>query len=147
MVWKTYFRNHILLFILTTFLIIVSVASYYRFMIRHDYVVGYEGVCDPKIEQCFIGCEDDACTEEYYYSQVIKYAPDLYNECGSDITDCEAASMCFPNDQKCSVNYCNPEIDGDVCTVITLDGELNTQDNDSIKDDILQDDNISDTNI
>jgi len=99
--------------------VVTSVVSYYRFMIKHDYVVGYEGVCDPTVEQCFIGCDDDACTEEYYYSKMQKYTPDLYAECGKDITDCEAASVCLPEDRDCSITFCNPEIDGsDACSVV-----------------------------
>ena len=111
---KNFFLNHIF-YILVPFIIIVSFASYYRFIIKHDYVVGYEGVCDPSIEKCFIGCEDSACIKEYYYTKVKKYEPDLFRECGKDITDCEDASVCFPNDRTCSVVYCSPGVDGDIC--------------------------------
>lgn len=112
-----HFREYIFFYILILLIIVVGIISYNRFMVRHDYIVGYEGVCDPAMEQCFIGCDDDACTEEYYYSKIQKYAPDLYVECGEDITDCEAASVCLTNDRKCSITYCNIEIDGDVCKI------------------------------
>lgn len=111
------FRDYFFSASLIVLIIVLIFISYNRFIVKHDYLVGYEGACDPTTESCFIGCEDDACTEEYYYTEMQKYAPDLYAECGKDITDCEVASVCFPEDRECSVTYCDPEIDGDdVCT-------------------------------
>lgn len=118
---KQNFRNHFFSYTLVALVFIVGVFSYYRFMARQDYVVGYEGVCDPvaNANKCFEGCGDDACTEKYYYSKMVKYAPDLYEECGEDITDCESANSCLPNDRECSVTYCNPEVEGDTCATET----------------------------
>lgn len=118
---KQNFQNHFFLYILVTLIFIVGIFSYHRFMIRQDYVVGYEGVCDPAANpnECFSGCDDDACTEEYYYSKIVKYAPDLYKECGVDITDCEAANSCLPDNRYCSVQYCNPEDNSDTCAAET----------------------------
>jgi len=129
------FRDHFLFFILAPLIIIVGVISYYRFMINHDYMVGYEGNCDPVSEKCFIGCEDDECTEEYYYSQIIKYAPDLYKECGGDITDCEAANICLPEDRNCSITYCDPEIDGDdACAISAEESDVESNEGESLED-------------
>jgi|SRR3989338_11679671 len=100
-----HFHNNFLFYILALFIIVVGVISYNRFIVNQDYLVGYEGECDPATEECFVGCEDDACAEEYFYTKMIKYAPDLYQECGSDITDCEAASVCLPDDRVCSITY------------------------------------------
>lgn len=133
---KQNFRNHFFLYVIVTLIFIVGVFSYYRFMIKQDYMVGYEGVCDPatNTNKCFEGCNDDACTEKYYYSKMVKYAPDLYKECGEDITDCESASSCLPGDQGCSVTYCNSEVNGDTCAV-----EINTQnEKDATKEDAPQ---------
>lgn len=96
-------------------------------------MVEYEGICDPVTEKCFIGCEDDECTIEYYYSEIVKYAPDLQRECGNDITDCEAANICLPNDRECLVTYCDSETDGDVCS--------------SPNEELLQNNNADSTNI
>ncbi len=131
------FYNHLFLYTLSFLLIVVICASYYRFIIKHDYMVEYEGACDPASEKCFEGCADDACTEKSYYSKVTKYAPDLYNECGEDITNCENANICLLGDKKCSISYCNPEIDGDICSKITE--EPNIEDSNSQ----LQDNNIT----
>ena len=113
---KINFRDHPISFILFPLIIGVSVISYYRFFVNNDYLVGYNGVCDPSINRCFIECEDDTCGKDVYYSHVIKYAPDLYSECGKDITNCENANMCLSTDRHCSVTYCNPEVLGATCT-------------------------------
>ena len=97
-------------------MIIVGIISYYRFMIKHDYIVGYEGKCEIATNNCFVGCDDDTCTNKYYYSKIQKYAPDLYKECGKDITECEAANVCLPNDRKCSIIFCDEKIDGSICS-------------------------------
>jgi len=121
----THFHDHILSYVLIFLIVTVGVFSYYRFMVKHDYVVGYQGVCDPATGKCFMSCEDDACTKIDYYSNMLKYEPDLHKECGNDISNCDAASVCLPGDRKCSISYCNREIDGDIC----------------------QNDNVGDTNI
>jgi len=125
---KQKIRNHFFFYILVTLIFVVGVFSYHRFMIKQDYMVGYEGVCDPVANEnkCFAGCEDDDCTKEYYYSKMVKYAPDLYKECGEDITDCESANSCLPDNRNCSATYCDPEVEGDTCAT-----ETNTQDDDA----------------
>lgn len=112
---RIYFRDHILSIILVPLIIIISVFSYYRFMIKHDYVVGYQGVCDPTTGKCFMNCEDDACTKVDYYDNILKYEPDLYKECGADITDCDDANICLPTDHRCSVSYCDRNESSDIC--------------------------------
>ena len=133
---KQNFRNHFFFPIITTCILLVGVFSYHRFIINQDYMVGYEGVCDPVVNtsKCFEGCSDDACTEKYYYLKMVKYAPDLYKECGEDITDCESANSCLPSDRECSATYCNAEVEGDTCAA-----EINTQNNkDTIEEASLQ---------
>lgn len=111
------FYNNFFLYVFIFFIILFIISSFYRFIIKHDYLVGYEGVCDTTIEKCFIGYEEgDSGVEEYYYSKMIKSEFDLYRECGKDITDCEAANMCLPEDRECSVTYCEAGIDDNICT-------------------------------
>lgn len=96
-------------------IIIVACASFYRFIINNDYFVYYESTCDPYVNSCFESCEEDECT---YYMKVQKYAPDIYAQCGKDITDCESSSVCLSSDRECSITYCNEEMD-DNCKMIT----------------------------
>jgi len=106
-------RRHILLYTLLPLMMLSGAASFYRFVVANDYIVEYEGECDPATESCFEGCEDDECTEHYPYKHMSKYASDLRAECGPDITECEMASVCLPGDEACSVEYCDPDALGE----------------------------------
>ncbi len=122
------------LFFLVLFFATIGVVfmSYNRFIIRHDYVVGYEGVCDPATKKCFVGV-DDTNGKEYYYSKMQKYEPDLYAECGANIVDCKEASVCLPNDRKCSITYCDEKIrDEDYICQTPIGEQLNKQDGNQI---------------
>lgn len=133
---KVYFRNHVLFFILVPIIIIISVFSWYRFMIKHDYVVGYQGSCDPATGKCFMSCDDDVCTKPDYYSEMRKYEPDLYGECGKDITGCDVADVCLPSDHKCSIAYCDKNTsDNDNVCQKPVETQPNTQ-NDSINNSV-----------
>lgn len=129
---KVYFRNHFFFFILILGTAFVVVFSYYRFMIKHDYLVGYQGSCDPSTGKCFMSCEDDACTKVDYYTEMRKYEPDLYKECGEDITNCDTANVCIPTDHKCSITYCNKSTsDQDNPCQTPLNKETNPDNNSS----------------
>lgn len=136
---KTFFKDYFFSLILVASIIVVSIFSFYRFIIKQDYIVSYEGKCEITSNNCFLECDNDSCTENHYYSKMQKYAPDLYNECGKDITDCANANICLPNDQKCSITYCDPENDGDTCKKATpsesaiLNDEQSSSTNNTIK--------------
>jgi len=95
-------------------------ASYYRFVVLHDYTVGYEGDCDPAVEYCYIGCEDDECTEEYFYSYITRPADELRALCGPDITDCDEAYECKDGDSKCSIEFCDPSYDEECSDLLDI---------------------------
>ena len=127
---NTHFRDHILSYVLIPIIILIGVFSYYRFMVEHDYIVGYQGTCDPATGKCFMSCNDDACTQPSYYSEMQKYEPDLYKECGQDITNCDAADACLPTDRNCSIIYCDDRTsDNDNTCQTPLDTQSNTQTN------------------
>ena len=109
------FKRNILLLVIIGLLCLTTAASYYRFIVTNDYLVSYEGSCDPENDSCFVDCEDDECTTEYYYTIVQRSATNIKALCGKDITDCEAAHTCSLNEQDCNVSYCDPEEDTDAC--------------------------------
>lgn len=114
------FRNNATFYILATLTVLSIGAAYFRFIVAQDYIVAYEGVCEPATQICFIKCSDDACTSKEYYDKVQKYAANLYAQCGKDITDCNDANICLPQgDKKCSITYCDPKIEGNTCTSLT----------------------------
>lgn len=114
-------REHFFSYTIVTLLLFVTLISYARFMVLHDYTVEYETDCDPYTESCFIGCEDDECTEEYYYANIQKYAPNIKAGCGADITDCDLAYQCGSQDgDQCEIVYCDSAIDEEgVCEELT----------------------------
>ncbi|KKR41869.1 hypothetical protein A2356_03740 [Candidatus Nomurabacteria bacterium RIFOXYB1_FULL_39_16] len=133
-----HFRKNFFPYILILLTIAVGITSYSRLFINQDYLVEYEGECDPIIEECFVGCEDDECTEEYYYTQIIKYAPDLYKQCGKDITDCESANICLPDDKICSITYCDIETDKDICELITKEQDIEDNNEEYTEEPLLE---------
>lgn len=112
--------THILTYTLIPLLIIVAAVSYVRFMIADAYLVSYEGPCDPVSQSCFVGCDDDECTSEYYYSEVTREATAVAALCGTDVTECDAAFICSSSETACSITYCDPEIDGEDSCDATL---------------------------
>ncbi len=107
---KAQLHKYFLSWFLFIFIVTVTFASYYRFVINRDYIVEYESTCDSTTEACFSKCEDDTCENKINYLIIRKQANDLYNECGTDITNCEVANKCLISDRDCYVEYCEPKI-------------------------------------
>lgn len=105
------FKRFFLIYTLLPLFILAAAGSFFRFQILSDYMVTYEGWCDEYTEECFIGCEDDECSEEYYFTYVSRHANNILALCGSDITDCEDADYCQEEENKCQVEYCDAEVD------------------------------------
>mgnify|MGYP000088151342 FL=1 len=114
------FKRYILLYTIIPMLILAVSASYFRFMVSQDYLVTYEGFCDPYTESCFIYCEDETCTDPFYSTSITRKAAAVFSVCGEDITDCEAADVCTDNETECSVLYCDPILDIDACEMLSL---------------------------
>jgi hypothetical protein len=102
-------RSHLLLLICIPLLLLAMAATYYRFIIAQDYIVQYEGICDPVSENCFTYCEDEACAEPSYYVKVTKTAMNAYKQCGEDVSDCEIANQCQFGEKDCTVEYCSTD--------------------------------------
>lgn len=112
-------RKHLLLYILLPLVLFACFASLYRFMVIGDYIVEYQGSCDPATHSCFIGY-DDTVQENYYYTKVVKHAADLFSVCGPDYSECEEANVCLPTDSGCSVTYCSSDTvsEGESCRTL-----------------------------
>lgn len=76
-------------------------------MVLHDYVVSYEIDCDPAENSCFIGCEDEECTEEYFYAKIERHASDLESLCSGNVINCEFANICTYEELQCHIEYCS----------------------------------------
>lgn len=91
-------------------------------MILQDYTVGYEGFCDPYESSCYLYCEDDECSDPFYYSWIERNAGMLYAECGDLVTECDAAYECSDSDSSCFISFCDAETED--CTTMTETDEL-----------------------
>lgn len=113
-------KSTILYTLFFALLVLTAGASFFRFVIKKDYLVSFETECDPLTQNCFIGCDDD-CNNEYYFSITEGGAYELYKNCGKDVSSCEYAQTCnHDTNANCSTSYCDPEIDGEEsCETIT----------------------------
>ena len=107
---------NILFFIIFGLLVAGSVAfTYYRIMIKKDYIISAEAECDPSIEKCFIYVCDpiedgDDCTgdpeEDTWYYKIIKRKAFNIPLCDPKIDeDCEAL-ICPEDEENCSYELC-----------------------------------------
>lgn len=112
-------RTHFFSYTIAILTILAVSASFYRFLVIKDYIVSYEGICDPYTESCFVYCEDEECVEPFYYSTIERQAAEIYERCGEDVTVCDEAYECQPDVSVCSITYCDPAQDGDLCESLT----------------------------
>lgn len=121
---KTESKNRLFLFILLPLCLIASAVSFNRFVIKGDYIVEYEGTCNPATEECFAKT-DDTTGKVNYYTKVQKYAPDLYAECGESIIGCTYANVCVSTDKNCSITHCSADalLDNESCVSTNPVGE------------------------
>jgi hypothetical protein len=120
------FKKHLLSFIVIPLFILLLVASYSRFIVQEDYLVSYEGDCDPYTQHCYVYCEDDECSEPFYYSIIERHAAEIHTLCGPDVLECDKAYECQNDVEICSISFCVPETEEcDELTEADNTGELN----------------------
>lgn len=111
-------------------------ATYWRIIVKRDYVIVAQAECDPYTEKCFTHicnpdpevdgeCTGDVAEDTWYTKNLHRVA---YNipECDPEDENCRAL-MCEENEKDCFYEFCNqtnlPE--GDTCN----DPEQYTKDN------------------
>lgn len=118
-------KSVILFYLLFAVVVAVIALTYYRVVVRHDYVVSMELDCDPELESCFVyvcdPLEDEECSENpdeqiYYYKIINKNARNIV-PCGLPAEECPAVS-CAPGEPECEEILCDEfaEAAGDVCS-------------------------------
>jgi hypothetical protein len=121
-------KSKILLWVLL-FLIIGSVAvTYWRIMIKKDYMIEAQADCDPTIDKCFIWqcdpastVEGEKCTgdpdKDTWYYQIIKRKAANIPLCDPADENCRAL-VCEDGEKDCSATFCddtNKEEQGAEC--------------------------------
>lgn len=94
-------------------------ATFYRYMIKKDYIVQAQVDCDPYSEACFVwNCdpgseiEGEACTgdpeiDTWYYKIINKNASQI-SSCDANDESCDAL-VCAQNEPDCEFVFCNLE--------------------------------------
>lgn len=109
-------------------LIVASVGvTYWRIMIKKDYVILAQADCDPYLEKCFVWeCdpesteEGEACTgdpeEDIWYYQNIRRQAFNIPLCDPNEETCEALT-CPEGEADCAMEFCTPENvpEGETC--------------------------------
>jgi hypothetical protein len=96
-----------ILFVIIGLLIVGSVAvTFWRYMLKRDYIVQAQTECDPETENCFVWecdpasiVEGEACTGDeesdiWYYKIIHRNAKNI--------------PLCDPNDEECTALVCDP---------------------------------------
>mgnify|MGYP006299818637 CR=1 FL=1 len=109
-------QKHYFFYGVISLLILSIAASFFRFMVAYDYSVRYEGECDPYSQSCYQFCEDEGCSEPFYYSWITAHGKNIVDNCNEDITTCDYAYNCVDTGD-CILSYCDPEVEE--CEVLT----------------------------
>jgi hypothetical protein len=109
-----------ILFAVVGLLIVGSVAlTFWRYVVRRDYIVQAQIDCDPEMEKCFVWecdpnstVEGEACTNDpemdiWYYKIFRRNAKNI-PMCDPNDEDC-TAYVCDPSEEDCSEELCAPE--------------------------------------
>lgn len=103
-----FLKKHLLWLTIGPLLLFMIIVSYVRFVVLTDYLVSYEAICDPQAQSCYVGCDNEDCSENYYYAIITRHANEIEALCGKDISDCSAADTCSADEEQCAVEYCDP---------------------------------------
>jgi len=106
------------IFFLVFFLLIVgSVAvTYWRIMVKRDYIISAQQECDPATEPCFVSSCDPESDEECaatpeeerttYYKTILKNAKNI-PPCDPYKNECPTELTCQEGEPECSIEYCD----------------------------------------
>lgn len=113
-------KSKILLLAFLVLVIAMVAFTYYKYMVKRDYVIEAQTDCDPYTEACFIWQCDPAATDEsekctgdpeediWYYEIIRRNAMNV--------------PLCDPNNEECDALVCDPLLEED-CEIILCDEE------------------------
>lgn len=106
-------------FLVFFLLIIASVAvTYWRIMVKRDYIISAQQDCDPATEQCFVSsCDpesDSECAatpekERTTYYKIIKKNAKNIPLCDPYANECPEVLTCEEGEEECEFEYCGEE--------------------------------------
>ncbi|MDP3957503.1 MAG: hypothetical protein Q8Q10_03320 [bacterium] len=132
-------------FLVMGLLIVGSVAvSYYKYMVKRDYIIQAEAECDPYTETCFVyvcdpeageECTGDPVEDTSYYKLINRNAKNIPLCDPSDET-CDALT-CPEGEADCSFTLCDSTEEGAECNdpaVYTLENPIEETEEEGIEE-------------
>jgi hypothetical protein len=118
------------LFLVLGCLILVSIgATFYRYIVKRDYIVQAQIDCDPETENCLVWrcdpasiVEGEACTgtpeNDIWYYKILNRNAKNIPDCDPKDENC-TAYQCEPHEQECEMTSCSPDSlkKGEECSV------------------------------
>jgi hypothetical protein len=111
------------IFFIVFFLLIAGAvgASYYKFIVKRNYIVEAQADCDPYTKKCFVHtCDSGAgeeCTgnpeEDTSYYKIIRRNAQNIPLCDPKEEGCNAL-VCPSGEAECEITFCDPATAGDV---------------------------------
>ncbi|MCC7004872.1 hypothetical protein IT397_03075, partial [Candidatus Nomurabacteria bacterium] len=100
-------KSKILIWVMFVLIIISVAITFYRYVIKKDYIIIGHITCNPKIESCFyVPCDGSDCpTEIEYYKKISKKAYNI-ELCDPSTEGCNPL-VCKENEQDCQINTCS----------------------------------------
>jgi len=138
-------------------LIIGSVGfTYWRIMIKRDYIISAQTDCDPYTEQCFfwecdpnsiedgVACTDNADDNSWYY-QIVRRKAFNIPLCDPKDENCQAL-ICPEGEADCSVEFCTAENvpEGETCNDPVKYTEENPVEEEATEEGVTECDSASD---
>ena len=116
-------KSKILLCVFVVLIVISIIVTYYKIMIKRDYMIEAQIDCDPETESCFVyKCdpEQEECTgnpeEDMSYYKIINKNASRVSVCDSGVEECQPL-VCEVGEPDCEITLCSPEdSSGDSCS-------------------------------
>lgn len=117
-------KSKILIWIFVALIIIAVALTFWRIMIKRDYVISSQIDCDPTVEKCFIWrcdptstVEGEACTgdpeTDVWYYQIAQRNASRIPLCDPATDETCLPFACDEGEKDCSVTFCDPETAGE----------------------------------
>lgn len=117
-------KSKILLGVFSLAIILSIGATYWRIMVKRDFVVEMQVDCDPASEVCFVGecdpeveqCTGDPEQDTYYYKMLSKKAANMPS-CDLETGECPTPK-CEMGEEDCEETLCSEELleEGQSCS-------------------------------
>ena len=104
-------------------LLIASIGiTFYKYIVKKDYIIMTQISCDPQIESCFyVPCEGADCPAEIDYYKIINKKAFNIEICDSEALDCNPL-VCQDAEKYCEIISCSSEVlsEGEECSTTTV---------------------------